>query len=155
MRRFPQLRIASLRLSWTVPSRSISASRDPDEAWTARDLWGYVQQDSAADAFVRAITVSAKDPAAAANGQVNGHSNGIGSTMPALRPWISGHEAFFIVAPEIAHKGNSKALKEKWWPNVPIKVGKAIEDMTGFFDCTKAREYLGWVHKDEWPESGE
>ncbi|TEB34458.1 NAD(P)-binding protein [Coprinellus micaceus] len=125
VRRFPQMRIASLRLSWAVP-RSVSAARDPEEEWTARDLWGYVHHYSAADAFIRA-------------------------TAPH-RPWTSGHEAFFIVAPEIAHQGDSRALKEKWYPNTPIKEGKTIDGLTGFFDCTKAQEYLGWVHRDEWPE---
>jgi hypothetical protein len=163
------MRIASLRLSWAVP-RSVSAARDPEEEWTARDLWGYVHHYSAADAFIRAVTTPTKEPAA--NGKVDGHTsvngvkangvhaNGITANRVSTnvtktaphRPWTSGHEAFFIVAPEIAHQGDSRALKEKWYPNTPIKEGKTIDGLTGFFDCTKAQEYLGWVHRDEWPE---
>lgn len=196
VRRYPNMRIASLRLSWSVPQRKMSADRDPYEAWTARDLWGYVHEDSAADAFVRAVTVThmcngyangkqfangftVNGGGKAVNGGVaNGHpnngvngaaikqqqqnndivkgrttvqANGHAKLLPSPTTpvcWTSGHEAFFIVAPEIAPQGDSKTLKEHFYPDVPVREGYTIEGLTGFFDCGKAKRYLGWVHKD-------
>ncbi|KAF6757072.1 hypothetical protein DFP72DRAFT_891700 [Ephemerocybe angulata] len=157
VRRYPKMRIASLRLSWTVPERKTSADRDPYDFWTARDFWGYTQQDSAADAFIRAVSI--EGPLAKANG-VNGKElangkgvalNGFGEGRPS-KDWTSGHEAFFITAPEIAQNLDSKTLKDRFWPDIPLKAGASLEGQSGFFDCSKAREYLGWVHKeaDEW-----
>jgi len=164
VRRHPSMRIASLRLSWSVPDRSISAARDPDEEWTTKDLWGYVQSDSVADAFLRAIDAvsqpyingvkvngSIPNGVNGANG-VNGHANNESDAHAPRRKWTSGHEVFFIVAPEIAHDGDSKMLKDKYYPNVPIKKGKMLEGRMGFFDCSKAKEYLGWEHKDRWDD---
>ena len=91
--------------------------QDPERR--KNDLWGYVQEDSCADAFLRAVT--AEEGA-----------------------W-SGHEAFLIVAPEPAEDVGLKVLYEKYWSHVPIKEGKDIEK--GFFDCSKAERVLGWVHK--------
>lgn len=112
------MRVASLRLHWSVPSRS-HAVREDGEAH--KDLWGYVQEDSSADSFILALI-----------------SEG----------W-SGHEAFFITAPEIACNEDSKELREKYYGDVPIREGKDVSGRKGFFDCSKAERVLGWVHKDE------
>lgn len=89
-------------------------------------MWGYVDDDSAADAFLLAITVGDDS-------------------------W-TGHEAFFITAPCIAYeKENSKDLRERFWPDVPIREGYDVSGRTGFFDCNKAERLLGWVHKDKAP----
>ena len=48
------MRIASLQFSWSVPDRS--HAEHPDTDVRKRDLWGYVQEDSAADAFLLAVT---------------------------------------------------------------------------------------------------
>lgn len=89
------------------------------------DLWGYVQEDSGADAFLLAIGDGAR---------------------------FVGHEAFFIAAPEIAYEGDSKAMREAEWPNVPITEGKDVSGRKGFFDCSKAEALLGWVHRDPFVE---
>ncbi|RXW20384.1 hypothetical protein EST38_g5486 [Candolleomyces aberdarensis] len=129
VRRYPKMRVASLRLSWSVPHRSQSGSRDPQDMWTAKDLWGYVHEESVADAFLRAVSPNL-GPA------------GGGKT------W-TGHEAFFITAPEIASLDqDSKALKEQFWKDVPVRDGWELGGTKGFFDCSKAKEYLGWVHRD-------
>ncbi|KAJ2914499.1 hypothetical protein MD484_g5900, partial [Candolleomyces efflorescens] len=100
VRRYPNLRVASLRLSWSVPHRSQSGSRDPQDIWTAKDLWGYVHEESVADAFLRAVSPN-----------LGGGGGG--------KNW-TGHEAFFITAPEIAQLDqDSKALKEQFWKDVP------------------------------------
>lgn len=119
VRRFPSMRIASLRLHWSVPNRAIPAARlSPESA--AKDLWAYVHEDSAADAFLLALEVTTS--------------------------W-SGHEAFFITAPEIAAPDmDSEQLRMQYWPNVPLKNGVEIKGRTGFFDCSKAQRLLGWVH---------
>lgn len=120
VRRYPFMRIASLRLHWSVPSRSRAQRDDPTRR--SKDLWGYVQEDSAADAFLLALTEE-------------------------TGKW-SGHEAFFIVAPVVAMDEDSRELRQKFWPHVPVKDGKEVSGRKGFFDCGKAERLLGWSHKD-------
>ncbi|KAK7690556.1 hypothetical protein QCA50_005654 [Cerrena zonata] len=121
VRRYPFMRIASLRLSWSLPNKQ-AANLEPDPARRKNDLWGYVQEDSGAEAFLLAVT---KDDL----------------------PW-SGHEAFFITAPDTSSVEDSGMLKDRFWPSVPIKEGKTITGRQGFFDCSKAERMLGWVHRE-------
>lgn len=114
------MRVASLRLHWSTPTRDHARRDDPSRR--QRDLWGYVQQDSAADAFLLAVT------------EESGR-------------W-AGHEAYFIVAPRVACDVDSKTLRERHWPDVPIVEGKEVSGEKGFFDCGKAEKLLGWVHRD-------
>ncbi|KAF8072058.1 hypothetical protein FPV67DRAFT_916627 [Lyophyllum atratum] len=120
VRRHPSMRIASLRLHWSIPNPS--SVKDTDPVQRSKDLWGYLQEDSGADAFLLALT---------------------GETGK----W-SGHEAFFITAPVILGDGNSQELRQKCWPDVPIRDGKDVSGRKGFFDCGKAQRLLGWVHRD-------
>lgn len=115
------MRIASLRLSWSLPNKKLAnLSQDPERR--KNDLWGYVHEDSGAEAFLLAVT---QDDL----------------------PW-SGHEAFLITAPDTSVDEDSRVLKDKYWPSVPIKSGKKIEKRQGFFDCSKAARLLGWVHRN-------
>jgi len=118
VRRYPQIRIASLRIHYATTGRPSVASHE--KAMLSRDLWGYVQQDSAADAFLRAIESAG---------------------------W-SGHERFFIVAPETWCNEDTNILLQKFWSHIPIKEGKDMSGRKGFYDCTKAEKLLGWVHRD-------
>ncbi|KAJ7707802.1 hypothetical protein B0H17DRAFT_533010 [Mycena rosella] len=120
VRRFPDMRVASLRLHWSVPRRAFAA-KNLDVARAKNDLWGYVQEDSAAEAFMLAITQPTDS-------------------------WPSASEAFFIVAPETTFDGNTSELLQEHWPNVPIKEGKGLSGNAGLFDCSKAKRLLGWVH---------
>lgn len=122
VRRYPDMRIASLRLSWSVPSRSDAERQDSNVR--KRDLWGYVQEDAAADAFILAATDE--------SGQ-----------------WC-GHEAFFITAPSVAAAEDVDILRQIYYPEVPwlVKEGKHVSHQTGFFDCGKAERLMGWVHRD-------
>lgn len=113
------MRIASIRLHWSVPRRE-AATRD-DPARRAKDLWGWVQEDSGAEAFLLAVFGE--------NGK-----------------W-SGHERFFVTAPEIATNEDTMVLKQQFWPDVPIKPGFDLEGRKGFFDCSKAERLLDWVHR--------
>lgn len=91
------------------------------------DLWGYVHEDSAADAFLLAITCDTSK-------------------------WSSRHEAFFIAAPEIAADEDSARLKAQYRPEVPVREGWELNGRKGFIDCSKAERMLGWVHRDVVPE---
>ncbi|KAF4596508.1 hypothetical protein EYR40_007794 [Pleurotus pulmonarius] len=118
VRRYPSMRIASLRLHWSLPSKLTARSLEASKA--SKDLWGYVQEDSAAEAFLLAV---AKENTA----------------------W-TGHERFFIVAPETAHDEESSKLAREYWPEVPQR--HPLIGRESFFDCGKAERLLGWVHKD-------
>lgn len=119
--RFPSVRIASLRLHWSIPTRATAQTQDPARA--KNDLWGWVQEDSAAEAFLLAIT------------QEDGR-------------W-SGHQRFFIAAPDISSlEQDSKALRETYWGDVRVREGKNVSGRNGFFDCAKAERLLGWIHRD-------
>ncbi|KAJ3852307.1 NAD(P)-binding protein [Lentinula lateritia] len=130
VRRYPAMRIASLRLHWSIPDPTLASCKDPSDR-IKQDLWGYVQEDSAADAFLRAVV------------EENGK-------------W-SGHEAFFIASPKHAYWDgtsqycpiDSRELRVKYWPDVPIKDGFDVSGMQGFFDCAKAKRLLDWVHIDK------
>ncbi|KAJ7352617.1 hypothetical protein DFH08DRAFT_913399 [Mycena albidolilacea] len=123
VRRFKNMRVASLRLHWSVPSRAFAA-QGLDLMRAKNDLWGYVQEDSAAKAFLLAIT------------------------QPTDK-WPSASEAFFIAAAETTYDGESSELIKEYWPDVPLKEGKTMSGNAGFFDCSKAKELLGWVHNPD------
>lgn len=112
--RYPNMRIASLRPTWIIPSKSYAKKVDPERR--KNDLWGWVQAEATADAFLKAII-----------------SEG----------W-SGHEAFFITAPNTTEDEDPATLHAKYWSDVPIRPGKDLS--RGFFDCSKAERLLGWVH---------
>ncbi|KAG6841479.1 hypothetical protein C0991_010667 [Blastosporella zonata] len=121
VRRYPSMRIASIRLHWSIPHRDLANREDPARRFN--DLWGYVQEDSGADAFLLAVT---------------------GETGK----W-SGHEAFIIAAPTVASNLDNEVLRKQFFPEVPIKGGKVMEGGAGFFDCGKAESLLGWVHNED------
>ena len=114
------MRVASLRLSWSVPSRE-HAKRDDSER-RKNDLWGYVQEDSGAEAFLFAV-------------------------VDESGRW-GGHERFFITAPDTASDVPTMELYERYWKDVPMKEGKDLGGHKGFFDCAKAERLLGWKHRN-------
>ncbi|EGN98978.1 hypothetical protein SERLA73DRAFT_122837 [Serpula lacrymans var. lacrymans S7.3] len=120
VRRYPSIRVASIRLHWSLPTRARAYRSNMERA--KGDLWGYVQEDSTAEAFLLAVTME--------NGK-----------------W-SGHEPFLIVAPQTACDIDTKTLIRDYWPNVPHKDGWEVSEGTGFYNCRKAEQLLGWVHKD-------
>jgi nucleoside-diphosphate-sugar epimerase len=118
-RRYPSMRIASLRMSWTVPERAMAQGKGD----RANDLWGYTQWDAAADACLRAV-----------------------GTSPA--GWEAGHEAFFVVSPRTTSDESFETLHRRAYPDVRVKEPPPEEAWTGFVDCAKAERMLGWTHKD-------
>ena len=119
-RRYPDMRIASLRLHWAIPNREFACHNDPDAR--KGDLWGWVQKESGAKAFLLAVTDDGAE-------------------------WC-GHEAFFIAAPDITEPFHSKDLHEQFYGDVPIKEGKSLEGRSSFFDSSKAERLLGWKHEE-------
>jgi hypothetical protein len=125
VRRYPSTRISSLRLVWSIPSRAYGqktlSNINPD--LVAKALWGYVQEDSAAEAFLLAV--------------VGGSDQ-----------WKEGHEAFFIASNVILVAEDSKELRERYYRDVPVREGWEVSGEEGFFDCRKAERLLEWVHRD-------
>lgn len=114
------MRVASLRLHWSVPTRARACQTS--HLRLKGELWGYVQEDSSAEAFVRAVAVDNDE-------------------------W-KGHERFFIIAPQVAADEDWLELKQKHFPDVPVKEEWVKNGGSGFFDCSKAKRILGWVHSD-------
>ncbi|KAF7327799.1 NAD-binding protein [Mycena kentingensis (nom. inval.)] len=120
VKRFPSMRIASIRLHWSIPNLQYAQQHDHGEN-AARDLWGWIQEDSGADAFLRAVSAPTDK-------------------------WPSAAEVFFIAAPETTSARPSKELMAEYWPGVPVKAGKSMEGRASFFDSSKAERLLGWKH---------
>jgi nucleoside-diphosphate-sugar epimerase len=117
-RRYEDVRIASIRFHWVVPDRAIAAKafNDPDKD-TAKHLWAYTLQEPAARACLLSLEAS-----------------------------FTGHEAFYIVAPDTTADVPSLDLAKRYYPDVPIR-----GDLSGnrsFFSSAKAEKLLGWRHSD-------
>jgi nucleoside-diphosphate-sugar epimerase len=116
VRRYPDLSIASIRFHWVVADRSIAAQgfNDPKPG-SAKHLWAYTLREPAAQACLLAV-----------DGK------------------FTGHEVFYIVAPDTTHEVPSHELAAQHFPGVPIR-----GDLSGhksFFDSSKAERILGWQH---------
>lgn len=115
-RRYENLSIASLRFHWVVPDKSVAGENfNRPLPDLAKHLWGYTHRDAAARACL--LGVEGK---------------------------FTGHEAFYIVAPDTTHTRSSRDLAAEYLPSVPIR--GELAGTTGFFDCSKAERLLGWRH---------
>lgn len=98
-----------------VPTRDHALRTAPSVA--CKQLWGYTLDHSCARAFLLALTAE----------------------HPEFK---RGHEAFFIVEPDLASDENVEVLIAREWKGIPVRgqlVGKS-----GLFDCSKAEKLLGW-----------
>ena len=115
-RRYEGISIASMRFHWVLPDRDTAIERCKDPTWSAgKHLWGYTRRDAAVEACLRGVET-----------------------------YLSGHEVFYIVAPDTASDTPSRELAARHFPNVPI-----IGDFLGrssFMTSAKAERLLGWVH---------
>jgi UDP-glucose 4-epimerase len=117
-RRFAQMRIASLRFHWLLESRERAAEISARIADTARrHLWAYTGLAPAARACLLALTAD-----------------------------FSGHEVFYIAAPESVAAEPSLELARRHYPEVPIRGD--LGGHAGFFSCAKAERVLGWRHEE-------
>lgn len=118
-RRYEQMQIASLRLHWAVNDQQAAhLFEGASAADRVKNLWGYVSRHAAARAFLLGVTAD-----------------------------FGGHEIFFIVAPETNSSEPSLALKEQFYPDIPLRSN--LEGNQGFFNCAKAERLLGWKHDEE------
>lgn len=118
VRLYETMVIASLRFHGVLPDRDSAMTRpdSPDaHRARARGLWGYTLLDAAARACLAAVTAS-----------------------------FTGHEVFYIVAPETTMDEPSAALGERYFPEVPLRA--ELQGRQGFYSTTKAERLLGWKH---------
>ena len=65
----------------------------------------------------------------------------------ALSADFSGHEVFYIVAPKTATSKPSLELAHQYYPDTEIRAD--LSGQTGFFNCAKANQLLGWQHQED------
>lgn len=156
VRRYPSTRIASLRIHWSIPNRAYAHRPDPANA--RKDLWGYVLQDSAADAFLLAIdplpSPSPLSPSSsiADTTPSDPNSDGPSNESTSNLKW-TGHERFFISAPDTRWSGPTLPLYQTYFPHVPLKPGFELHPSSrrSFYDSSKAERLLGWRHEEPEP----
>ncbi|WDR06176.1 NAD(P)-dependent oxidoreductase [Devosia rhodophyticola] len=116
VRRYEEMRIASMRFHYVVPERSVAAEFYPvDSPVPYTHLWAWTHQDAAADACMRSLVAP-----------------------------FDGHEVFYIVAPITTVDAPSLKLAAEHFPNVPIHAD--LPDNRSFFSSAKAEKILGWNH---------
>lgn len=116
VRRYEQMVISSLRFHWVVPERATAAQHGKNFGQgLAKHLWGYTRLDAAAHACLLSLTAP-----------------------------FTGHEAFYIIAPDTMMDTPSLELAEQFFPDVPLRGD--LPANSGFFDCGKAERLLGWEH---------
>jgi nucleoside-diphosphate-sugar epimerase len=115
-RRYP-MTIASLRLHGVRASRPHTRPEPPEPRADVdtRHLWGYTLLAATARAFMHAL----------------------------LAPF-TGHETFFIVAPDTLMATPTEQLCRTYYPDVPLR--RPLPGNQGLFDCGKAEQLLGWRH---------
>jgi len=116
-RRYEEMTIASMRFHWVIPERAtaVQASRYSQTKAAIKNLWAYTLHRAAARACLLALTADFK-----------------------------GHEVFYITAPDTISEIPSLELKQKHFPDVPVR-----GDLNGnksFFNSSKAERLLGWKH---------
>lgn len=115
-RRYEHLSIASLRFHALVPDRERGAQVNARMgAGAIRHLWAYTLLREASRACLLALTAA-----------------------------FTGHEVFYIVAPDTIATETSLALAAQYYPATPVR--GELAGHTGFFNCAKADRLLGWRH---------
>ncbi|HEU0292055.1 MAG TPA: NAD(P)-dependent oxidoreductase [Anaerolineales bacterium] len=118
-RRYENLVISSMRFHAVLRDRpaAVNAKGYSQTDAAVRNLWGYTRFDAAARACLLALTAN-----------------------------FTGHEVFYIVAPDTISDTPSLELQQKHFPDVPVR-----GDLSGhksFFDSSKAERLLGWKHNE-------
>jgi len=116
-RRYEEMTISSMRFHWVVRERAIAvqAKGYSQTNAAAKNLWAYTSHDAAARACLLSLTADFK-----------------------------GHEVFYIAAPDTVSDIPSLELKQKFFPDVPVRGD--LSDHKSFFDSRKAERLLGWKH---------
>jgi nucleoside-diphosphate-sugar epimerase len=113
-RRYEGMKIASMRFHWVVP-REFAGQYFNVSPEPAKNLWAYTAPEAAA----RACLLSLDAP-------------------------FTGHEVFYIVAPDTTTDVPSRELAAKHLPGVPIR--GEFAGNASFFSSAKAGRLLGWTH---------
>jgi UDP-glucose 4-epimerase len=118
-RRYENMVISSMRFHWVTRDRqtAVEARRYSQTNAAVKNLWAYTRSDAAARACLLALTAD-----------------------------FTGHEVFYITAPDTIADEPSLELKQKHYPDVPVR-----GDLSGrksFFDFSKAERLLGWKHDE-------
>jgi UDP-glucose 4-epimerase len=116
-RRYEQMTISSMRFHWVIPERTtaVQAAGYSQTNAIVKNLWAYTLANSAARACLLSLTADFK-----------------------------GHEVFYITAPNTIADMPSLELKQKFFPEVPVR-----GDLSGhksFFNSSKAERLLNWKH---------
>lgn len=121
-RRYPKMRIASIRPHWVIPeSLAYNPEKLHELGGTWKDLWGWVSIGAISRAFILALTAPE-------------------STFPL------GHEAFFTVAPTMCRQASSADLIKETFPEIK-DLRREWKGNEGFYDCSKAERMLGWSER--------
>lgn len=116
VRRYEDMKIASMRFHWVVPERARAAQNFTlDSPNPEKHLWAYTRFDAAAEACLLSLTAPFK-----------------------------GHEVFYIVAPDTTVDEPSLELARRHFPDVPIRGD--LSGRSSFFSSAKAERLLGWKH---------
>ena len=115
-RRYEAIRIASMRFHLVVDDRARAVEWYGEaSAEKAKHLWAYTLTDAAARASIQALDAP-----------------------------FTGHEVFYITAPDSVMEIPSLELAAQFFPDLPIR-----GDLSGtrsFFSAAKAERMLGWRH---------
>ena len=116
-RRYENMVISSMRFHWVVPERAtaLQATGYSQTEAGAKNLWAYTRFDSAALACLLSLTAD-----------------------------FQGNEVFYITAPDTIVDTPSLELKQKFFPDVPVRGD--LSDHKSFFNSSKAERLLGWKH---------
>lgn len=116
-RRYEQMIIASMRFHGVRPERPTAAQVKGhlQTDVTVKSLWAYTRSEAASRACLLSLTAD-----------------------------YTGHEVFYIAAPDTISDIPSLELKQKFFPDVPLRGD--LSGHRGFFDCSKAERLLGWKH---------
>jgi nucleoside-diphosphate-sugar epimerase len=116
-RRYEQMIIASMRFHGVMPERptTAQAQRHLQTDVAVKSLWAYTRSEAASRACLLSLTAE-----------------------------YTGHEVFYIAAPDTIADTPSLELKQKFFPDVPLR--SDLSGHRGFFDCSKAERLLGWKH---------
>jgi len=116
-RRYEQMIIASMRFHGVMPERPTAAQAQGhlQTDVAVKSLWAYTRSEAASRACLLSLTAE-----------------------------YTGHEVFYIAAPDTIADTPSLELKQKFFPDVPLR--SDLSGHRGFFDCSKAERLLGWKH---------
>lgn len=120
-RRYPTLRIASLRFHAVTPDSLCTPPILDNRKGLWKDLWGWVSLSSTATACLSALTVPEQQ-------------------------FPLGHETFFIVAPTTMQQRPTLELLRERFPELVDEFGGVVEGKgnLGLISTDKARRMLGW-----------